>query len=320
MRWQLAGPLLLLVAALTVAPAVADDLDEQVPAAAGGLLEVDLDLGDGLRPDHGELVIRSHAADAVRIVTEASGWGAWNVRFRLEPASDRVRLVGRVDGALSWLFGGPRIEVRVWVPRRFSLDVRSSAGGIRIEDVVGAVRARTDGAPIDVTGVHGPVRLRNGDGALDVADVAGDVDAKTGSGVVRASDIGGSLVARTGDGEIQVERVEGRCRAKTGSGSIQLDEVVGPVEAKTERGEVFARFAGDAAGSLETRRGAVEVELPPDAGAQLDAEARDGAVELGANVALDGDRAGDRVVGSVGGGGERLRLYSASGQVRVRVR
>jgi hypothetical protein len=312
----LAAALALLVLA---APVGADDLDRRVPATPGGVLEVDLDLGEGLRPDPGLLEIRSHDADEVRIAAEASGWGAYGVRFDVEGQGDRVRLWSRVGGTAPWLFGGPRIEVRIWVPRRFSVDARTSAGPIRIENVEGRVRVRSQGT-IEVNAVRGTVKLRTRSGALRVADVEGAVDARTGSGEIDVGSVDGEVAASTGDGEVSMRRVTGHIQARSDAGPIDLVDVTGPVDAKTENGTVYASFVGDPAGALETQRGGVEVALPLNAAARVEARAARGSVDLAQGFAVEGPLHDASASVRLNGGGAPLHLYTARGGVRVRPR
>lgn len=304
------------------ADAGAEDFDERVPAVSGGVLEVDFDLGDGLRPDPGELVVETHAKPEVRVLAEASGWGADGVRYRIDRAGDTVRVYARVSGTFSFLFGGPNVRLRIQVPREFSVDLRSTTGPIRVEDLVGRVRARTDDADIDVLSVDGPVRLRAMSGTLRVAEVRGAVDVQTSDGDIEVRRVEGDVEASTGSGAIELAHVRGRVVAKNGWGDVELREMRGPVEVKSERGTVFASFAGDPSGRLETRDGDVEAELPVGAGVTLDALSRRGEVELARGFAFEPERngRGQQAVGDVDGGGPPLRLYTARGGVKVRRR
>ena len=123
----------LALAALLAVPARAD-FREAVAVRPGGSLEIDVDLGAGLRPDPGELLVTSHDRDEVRVEAETSGFGAWSFRFDLSGDPERTRFVASVGGSFSWMFGGPRPRVRVFVPREYSVDVRCSTGPIRIEE------------------------------------------------------------------------------------------------------------------------------------------------------------------------------------------
>lgn len=296
----------------------ARDVDERVDAAPGGLLEVDLDRGDGLRLDPGALVIQSHAANEVRVVSEASEWGASGVRFRIDRQGDTVRVIGRVGGAASWMFGGPRIEVRIWVPREYAVDVRSTAGDVRLEDTTGALRVRTLGE-VEIARSEGDVRVRS-EGDVRISEVVGDVDVRLEAGGIEAHWIEGDVELRTGGGEIEASHVLGRLVARSARGSLDVRDLDGPIEAVTERGGVYASFVGDPQGRIETSRGSLEVLLREDAGAQLDAISRRGSVELGDGLRVPGEQTEDRVTGPLNGGGSPLRLFTARGTVNLRPR
>lgn len=310
---------LLAIAAFGCSSAAAD-LDEHVPAQPGGILEVDLDLGDGLRPDPGEIDIRAHASEDVHVTSEASGWGTYGVHLRVEREDRRVRLVGRVSGSTTWLFGGPRVEVAIRVPRAFQVDVRTSAGPVRVEDVGGSVRVRTDTGDIEVRGAEGPVRLRTEEGILRVSETLGSVDARTGDGAVHVHAVTGDVDVRTGNGPVEVERVSGRVDARSDKGGIELVDVGGPVEVKTERGAVFASFVDDPAGAIETRRGPVEVALPADTSAQLETRVPRGELDVAQSLGAREARNGDATTLELGHGGPALQIYAAQGGVRVRTR
>lgn len=306
----------LALAVLLVAPALAD-YAESMAVTPGGGLEIDIDLGAGLRPDPGELLVSSHDRDEVRIEAEASGWGAWSIRFDLSGDADRSRFVASVGGSFSWMFGGPRLRVRVWVPREFSVDVRCSAGPIRIEEVHGEIRARTSNADIELVSGEGSARLRTSDGGIQVTELLGDVEIRTSEGPVEVSWVSGDVDVRTGGGSIELTHVDGRVSATTDRGPITLQDVSGPVEARTERGPVFASFRGAPAGFLETRRGSVEVFLPAETGAELEARSLRGEVDIAPGLAWEGERGEQHVLGRINGGGAALRLYTARGLVRV---
>jgi DUF4097 and DUF4098 domain-containing protein YvlB len=215
------------------------------------------------------------------------------------------------------MFGGPKIQVRIQIPREFSVDLRCTAGPIRITDVRGRIRARTSDAAIEVEGAEGSVKLRTTDGDLRVSEVVGDVEVKTSAGDIEMSWITGDVEARTGDGYIDLAHVEGYLTAKSDWGSIEIRDVNGTVEAKGERGSIFVSFAGEPAGVLETSRGTVRAVFPADAGVEIDAVSRRGSVEIAQGLSIPGDQSENRVSGPINGGGRSLRLYTARGTVRV---
>ena len=313
----------LLLSAALPACAPSEEVNERIQVEPGGRLEVDLDLGDGLRPDPGSLEVLAHDADEVRIFAQANGWGASGVRIRVDATERGVRVFGRVEGAFAWLFGGPRIAVSIRVPREFGLDLRCSAGPIRVEEVNGPVRARTADASIEVVGVEGAVKLRTGSGDIRVSEVRGDVEVKVASGDVAMSWITGDVEIHAERGEVDLVHIDGSILVRADRGSIEVREVNGSVDARTERGGISASFVGAPAGVLETRRGGVRVSMPRGSGAELDAVSRRGSVELGAGVSIPDripgseDGAGDRVSGPINGGGSLLRLFTARGEIHV---
>ena len=299
-------------------------VDERIPLEPGGLLEVDLDYGVGLRPDPGFLEVSAHDLDEVRILGEASGWGSADVVFRVDTSGESsarsVRLVGGVRGASAWLFGGPQVRVRIRVPRESALDLRCSAGPIRVEDIRGPVRARTGNASIEVSGVEGPVKLRTNQGAIRVSDSVGSVRVKASEGDIDLRWVRGDVEARTGGGSVRAAHITGRFQVRTDDGDVEIDGAGGPVEVKTERGNVVVRFDVEPQGSIETRNGSLDIAIPVAFGAELRAESRRGSVEFGNGIAFEGLRDTASATGRVGAGGLPLRLYTARGTVRVTLR
>jgi DUF4097 and DUF4098 domain-containing protein YvlB len=295
----------------------AEGLDSRIPVQPGGLLQIDLDLGEEGRADRVSLDVRSHEADEVYATADLSGLGASSVTFRVEPDDNGVRLYGRSGGLMSWLFGGPGVVVRVWVPRSFSIDARSSSGPIRIEDVVGKIRVRTTEASIEVRGIEGSVSARTDSGDVSVIEVQGEVSVRASEGSIELSWISGTSRVLTGEGDITARHVDGAMDLRTDSGEISLRDVRGDTHARTEVGAVYASFAAAPEGVLETQRGSVEVVFPSHAGTALEARSGHGSVVILDGIDANGQRGEDFFVGEVNGGGPSLHIYTARGNVRV---
>ncbi len=300
-----------------LAPAATGAFEEAIPVEPGGKLAVDVDLGEGLRPDPGFLELASHDADQVRVVADADGWASWGVSYTLDASGPAVRLGVRVEGATSWMFGGPRVRVRVWVPREFSVDIRSNSGPVRIQDIGGSVRARTRDAGVEVRGVSGPVKLRVVNGPAEIEEITGDLQVTSSEGPIQIAWVAGDVEARTTAGPIEMRHIDGEVTAKTLGGSIELAQIRGPIVARTERGSVRASFSGPPAGSLETEQGSVAVVIPTDSAADLDARATRGSVALDAAIALNGEEAENLVVGKINGGGALLLLRTSRGGIHL---
>jgi len=310
------GLLAVLVAA-ALAPAAAGAFEEAIPVEPGGTLAIDVDLGEGLRPDPGFLELASHEADEIHVVADADGWSSWGVRVSLDAAGPTARLDVRVGGTTSWMFGGPRVRVRVRVPREFSVDIRSKSGPVRIQDIEGSVRARTRDAGVEVRGVAGPVKLRVVNGAVELEEITGDLQVTSSEGSIQIAWVAGDVEARTTAGEIDMRHIDGEVTAKTLDGTIELAQIRGPIVARTERGSVRASFSGPPAGSLETERGGVDVVIPTDSAVDLDARATRGSVALDAAIAVNGEEAEKLVVGEINGGGPLLLLRTSHGRIHL---
>ena len=292
------------------------DLDERIPVEPGGTAYLDVELGEGFSFDKGSLEVRSHDAGNVRILAETTGWGAYAVDLKLTRADNDVRLVGRVDGFLHWIFGGPTVEVRVWVPAGYGVDSRILGGPMLLEDLAGPVTARVDddeltvrrvegpvklasargsidvedieGAleiasgrgSVDVHGVHGSVRIAIDRGSLELESVTGTVEAETQRGHLEIEDVRGDVSVSSDRGHVEVEDVEGSVVAKTDSGRIEIEELYGSVHAFSGRGGIEVEFAGKPSGSIETARGSIEIEVPRTASFQLEARTDRGRIEL----------------------------------------
>jgi hypothetical protein len=282
----------ILISAWLPLAAAADEFRQSVPARPGGTLEIDLPAGS--------VEVRSDGDSEVRVEARASGWGPGSMRFELESDGENVLLRGERGG---WLgFGTGTARVRVQVPERYSLVVRTGGGAVEVEELGGSAIVRTSGGAIDVDGAEGPVELETSGGAIRVEEVRGDA------------------TLRTSGGGIRVAEVTGRVEARTSGGPIQIHDVDGPVEARTSGGSISVRFSGGAEGDLRTSGGSIDAEFSEDAAVDLDAETSGGRVRIDEDLAFVGriDRA--HVVGRINGGGPELRLRTSGGNVHVRVR
>ncbi|MDH3685221.1 MAG: DUF4097 domain-containing protein [Myxococcales bacterium] len=305
----------LLALLLLAPPAQGADLEETVAAEPGGRLVVELGLGIGLREDRGALEVIGHDEPVVAVETETTGWGADAVEFTLERDDTGVRLAARVEGATSWLFGGPRVEVRIRVPRPYDLDLRTTAGPVRVQGTQGNLRIRSDDGDVELREVSGEIKVRVLTGSVEAADVSGALEVKTADGELEIAGVDGELRARTTLGDIDIERVTGAVAARAAEGDVDLRGVEGPIEVRTGSGAIRAGFRGNPRGAIETVDGGIDVSFPTAAAADLDA--RGATLELGAGVAFEGEHASGQAVGALGGGGDPLWLRATTGRIRL---
>jgi hypothetical protein len=294
-RWLARVAALAWLAALSPAPAGAKDFEKRVPAEPGGELRVELDAGS--------VVLESHDREEVRVNAIAAGAGSGRLDFQLEAREGRVTLKGRGSGGwLPSLIGGPHVRVHIRVPEEFSVDVRTTGGEIEVE------------------GLEGRVRLRTSGGRIDLGRIEGAVEAETSGGPIQAEAIEGKVRVQTSGGRIRLVSIEGRVDARTSGGDIEVLDAAGEVRARTSGGSIRVRFDDEPGGRLETSGGSIEVELPDGEGVRLDARTSGGTVQVDPAIEARGRIEPARVEADLAGGGERLRLETSGGNIRVHVR
>lgn len=267
-------------------------LDERVPVDPGGTLFVDL--------DRGAVEVLSHDAHEVYIQAEARGWAAGMVHFALAHTGNDVEFDGSVDGWFPNLLGQPRIEVRAWVPREYSVEVETRGGRIHVEEITGRLGAVTRGSRIQAARIAGPVLARTSGGRIEILDVLGD------------------LRARTSGASVRLAGVRGDIEVRTSGGSIKIEDAGGEVDARTSGASVQASFADEPWGRIETSGGSVNVECPAHAGTELDAKTSGGSLQIDDAFEIRGKRHKHRFHGTLNGGGSPLAIRTSGGSIRVR--
>lgn len=213
----------------------------------------------------GSQPLRVDAAPNGSIRVEGGGGSGYTVRVRVTTHAEddaaatamlrqvRVRTDGnRLDA------DGPRTGRRAWwsasyrvqAPRTSDLDLRSTNGGIAINDVHGTIRMRTVNGGITLSGAGGDVEGRTTNGGIH-ADLAGSrwdgtgLDLQTTNGGVRLTIPEGysaSLETGTVNGSLQVDfpvTVQGRVNRDRLT--LDLGEGGPPVRVVTTNGSVHLR-------------------------------------------------------------------------------
>ena len=245
----------------------------------------------------------SHDAAEVYVQAEARGWAAGMVSFSIVKNGNDVELDGSVDGWFPSLLGQPRISVRAWVPREYSVEIETRGGRIHVEEIKGRLAALTSGGRIEAAHVAGPVLARTSGGRVEILDVLGDLRTKTSGGSMRLAGIRGDIEARTSGSAVKIEDAGGEVDVRTSGGSIQ------------------ASFQHDPWGRLETSGGSIWVEFPERAGVSLDALTSGGSVKIDPVFEVSGQTGRkSRFRGDLNGGGPPLDLRTSGGSIHIRPR
>jgi DUF4097 and DUF4098 domain-containing protein YvlB len=203
----------------------------------------------------------------------------------------------------------------------------SGTSSYRIGNVSGRVKILTHSGEITVASAGGDADVKTFGGDIRLGQVRGDLAAQTLAGDVRAAAVAGSARVETSGGDIRIERVDGWLRARTAGGDILVPLVGGHVDAETAGGDVRIAVAARQPRegiSIISGGGDVALMLPSDFKGDLDLTVTEADPSEPAVLSEFPDVSisrKDRIVratGSLNGGGEKVRVQTSSGTIRLR--
>jgi len=206
---------------------------------------------------------------------------------------------------------------------RIQLEVRRPAGGTRVLGF--GLHASRSARLIATVPRRSNVVARSGDGSIRIARVEGRLELRTSDGSIRGSELTGDLVVHTSDGSVSLQEVAGALDLTTGDGGINVAGLFERLNARTEDGSVTIRAEPGsemtADWSIATGDGSVLLYLPRDFRAQLDAHTGDGRIssDLDVTFTVTGTIERNTLRGSLGDGGNVLRVRTGDGTIRLRM-
>jgi hypothetical protein len=290
-----------------------DRMEKTLKLAPGGRFTIDTDLGSvtvtGTDASDARLVITSKRRDLDELL---------RFTFQEDPGSASVTARRKRAHVFPWIGNhGGSVHYEIRVPARTLLDINTSGGAIQISAIRSEAQLQTSGGRIVVRDLVGDLDGRTSGGGIELEKIRGRVDVETSGGGIRARDIEGPVQADTSGGGVRLERVTGDIRAHSSGGGIHIFEAGGRVVADTSGGGIEASFArgNDRGGSLETSGGGIQVELDPTVGLQIDASGSSVRADL--PLTVKGTNSRRRLQGTLGSGGELLRMRTSGGGVRI---
>ena len=231
----------------------------------------------------------------------------------------------------------PRVEVRLKlaVPDRMSVRVRTSSGDVQTEDLGGAQA---------LTSVSGDVTVAGARGALEVSSTSGDIEAaglaavrlKSTSGDIRVRDAGGPLRVTSTSGDVRVTGARDSLDLETTSGDVRVSEAPRGARIRSTSGRVVlgrasrsVRIEGSSAdvdleldGRLErvdvrTGSGSITAWVAGALGCRLDLRTSSGSLDVTVPLQLI-QATRHEVRGVIGDGSAPVTLRTSSGDIDVR--
>jgi DUF4097 and DUF4098 domain-containing protein YvlB len=277
-----------------------------IPAMAESRIEKDLELQPKgqliLESDVGSVTVTGASRSGAHIViTSERGDLNDELEFNLSSSAGIAHVTARRKGDFGWSHG-ISVHFEIEVPTETSTELRTGGGSITLSGLRGRADLKTSGGSITVTGLNG------------------DLEGYTSGGPIRVREVTGDTHVATSGGPIDVEALEGSLRAHTSGGGIRIDKVSGYVEAKTSGGSIRATYsAGNHhGGDLETSGGSIEMVIDRSANLNLDASTSGGSVSSDLPVQVVGTVSHSSMHGTIGSGGEELRLHTSGGSIHIR--
>lgn len=308
------APIAFVVLAVFAVPLAAESrMEKNLRLDPGGRFSIDTDLGSvtivGTNTTGARLVITSKRRELDDLL---------RFEFREDPGSVGVTARRRHGRLLGWLnSGGDTVHWEVQVPAQTQLDIDTSGGRIKVDGLRSAARLETSGGRIEVRDLVGDLDGHTSGGGIVLERIRGRVRVNTSGGGIDGAEIDGPVDARTSGGSVRLDRVGGDIRAHSSGGGIHIHDAGGSIEADTSGGGIEVSFArGNArGGTLETSGGGIVVSVDPSVGLRIDASGN--SVHADLPITVQGSISRGRLQGTLGGGGEVLRLHTSGGGVRI---
>jgi len=233
----------------------------------------------------------------------------WASALPIESRQDGnvVTLTARVDEHSWWgwgTFGDHRLNITIRMPKDADL------------------RLQTTNGDINVSSLNGQVSIHTQNGKIDAEHLLGTIDIGSSNGAITLDTLQGVMTVHTTNGSITASRLDGKCEVSTTNGLVRIEGRFESLNVTSTNGGVFtraesgSRMASD--WSIETTNGGVDMSVPKDLAANLDANTNNGSIKLDLPVTVQGDAGRNAVRGTLNGGGPQLSLRTTNASIHIR--
>ena len=220
------------------------------------------------------------------------------------------------------------------------LNLRLAHGSLTVQTLRGDLEVHAEHAGVEATDVSGNARVETSFNAVTLTRVAGDARVKARHGEVQAKEIKGALAVESSFNNVSLEKVGGPvdvtvehgglraeglekgARVKASGDEVTLTGFRGPVEVEAARATVRLVPAGPLVEpvTIGTTHGGIFLEVPPGSRFALEARAERGETRVDVPELKITRTEGTTVTGTLGGGGNLVKLTADGGDVTVEPR
>lgn len=301
-----------------------ENVNQDLEAASGGRLLVDVDFGtiDVMAGSEGKAVIEAHRKIDSDNETQEKAYLA-EVPIVVSKEGDTITVRARRQSERKeWNWSG-RINMdaryTIRVPKQFHADLRTGGGAISINGLKGEIKTKTSGGKLKFTQLEGPIDGRTSGGSIEMSACTGDSTINTSGGSIDIRSGRGRLDARTSGGSIAVRQYTGDTDVKTSGGSLKLENISGKITGRTSAGSIDLSLSDPITAdvNLDSSAGSIDVIVPPKAGLNVDARTSMGKIRTEIPMlAMKSDD--DRLQGTLNGGGKALVLRASVGSITIK--
>ena len=122
------------------------------------------------------------------------------------------------------------------------------------------------------------------------------------------------------NGAIDVAGVQGEIRINTVNGSAEMNGTTSSVDAETVNGNITAKwieFPSNGAVKMRTVNGSLELELPSNANADVEASSMNGSIHTDFPITVQGRFLSRKLEGKIGNGGSNIDLSTVNGAIDI---
>jgi Putative adhesin len=260
-----------------------------------------------IQADDSSVHVITADTDRVEFRVTSEGFAAVNIGRKLHIDSqqngNQVELTVRLSPGVTLGINNKRISTEVRMPKNADLQLETSDGHVEVSDL------------------NGNIVVHTSDGAIKASQLSGTIDIRSNDGDISAEALKGTFKLHSGDGKITATQLDGNCNASTRDGPIKVAGRFDSLDVKSGDGAVNARAEPGSklstTWSITTADGGVEVAIPKDLPAKLDASTRDGHIFLGLPVSVEGSVDQKAVRGTINGGGPTLLIHTGDGTIHL---
>ena len=258
---------------------------------------------------------------SVLVKTESNSSGKVNLTVTVPKTAKVTVNAGKGDVTVSGLGAG------ITVTARGDLQLNSIAGPVEAHflhghhdfsahDIQGDLTLDGDSSDITFSEITGKV-AQSGEviGGAHMENIHGPLHMHTSVTDLEVAELPGDLTLSSGD--LRINQAKGQVRVITHSKDIDLNQIYGDIYVETRDGRISVEPAGAYSVEARNNSGGVEVTLPPNASATVNARTHNG--EIISDYPIPATEGENKLATfTIGAGASKIVLNASNGDVRIK--